>query len=329
MATPNANDIATANAIIATMANLSDSLALDSTNRMIAPISKSSEWMRIYMETLINPFSTTLKSPKLLDGEVKNTAAIKLRATGEIKCSSTGNTNIVLFPGLTNVICYCTEPTGTENDVTMADKGKVLIDGTVFTKHLSTSADRSFVRLARLTGAGVRFFLTNSADEDDGYWEACRLTSHQPQAEYFTKNDSNGNLGAGMMKALSTDFNLANSQTYQFGQLRDLYKFVFKLNSEDNDHKFTAISGINSSVDPGANSVAELDQWDMVFIKIRGRRSALSPSVLRFDSVANEEIVYGEDYPLARLMDETPRDPNIEGFLTYSRVDLPAFQAMP
>jgi hypothetical protein len=310
--------------------NLSDTLADQSTNKMTtAPSTRNSGWMKAYMETLINPFSTTLKSPKLLDGEIKNTAAIKLRATGEIVCSATVNTNIILFPGLTNVICYCNQPTGLDNTAN-PDTTNVLIDGAVFKKHLSTVNDRAAVRVARLSGAGARFFLTNSAEEDDGYWEACRLTNHHAVSDFFFKNDNAGNLGAGVVKALSTDFDLANNVTYQFGQLRDIHKYVFKLNSEDNDHKYSAVSGINTAVDLGLNNadaLADIDQWDMVFIKVRGRRNALSPSVLRFDTVANTELVYAEDSPLARMMEESPRDPNIDGFLSYSRVELPAFQA--
>lgn len=310
------------------MSSMSDTLAAESTSKMTAPNDRNAAWMRTYMEMLINPFSTTLKSPKILDGEIKTTAALKLRATGELVCSTTGNTNIILFPGLTNVICYCSQPNGEDNNTTPTTT-PVNIDGTVFKNHLSTATDRNVVRVARLTGAGVRFFLTNSAEEDDGYWEACRITNHQ-STDYFTKNDSSGNLGAGITKVLATDFDLANNNTYQFGQLRDIHKFVFKLNSEDKDHKFSAVAGLNTSGDVGNNatSLADLDQWDMIFIKIRGRRNISSPSVLRFDSVANQELLYAENTPLARLMDETPADPNIERYLTYSRVDLPAFQSM-
>jgi hypothetical protein len=303
----------------------SETLADESTNKMTSPIGRNAAWMKAYMETLINPFSTSLKSFKILDGEIKNTASLKLRATGEIACSATGHTNIILFPGLTNVICYCTAPAG--NDL----QADVNIDGTVFKKHLSAPADRAIVRVARLTGAGLRLFLTNSAEEDDGYWEACRITSHQAAYDFFFKNDSSGFLGGGIVKVTASDFDLANNSTYQFGQLRDIHKYVFKLNSEDNEHKYSAVSGLTTSQDLGNNNptaLADLDQWDMVFLKIRGRRSVTSPSVLRFDSVANQEVVYAEDSPLARLMDETPRDPNIDGYLTYSRVDLPAFQAM-
>jgi hypothetical protein len=285
------------------------------------------------METLINPFSTAIKSPKLLDGEIKNTAAIKLRATGEIICSATQNTNIILFPGLTNVLCFCIAPTGLDNSVDpmvspLTDP--ILFEQALFKQHLSTTSDRANVRLARLTGAGARFFLTNSAEEDDGYWEAVRVTNHFSGRDVFFKLDSTGvHLGAGVLKALATDLDVANNGTYQFGQLRDIHKYVFKLNSEDNDHKFSPVSALNTSTTtvPHESALADLNQWDMVFIKIRGRRNAVSPSILRFDSISNQELVYAETSPLARLQDDSPRDSNIEGYLEYSRIDLPAFQA--
>lgn len=314
----------------AAMASLSDSLANQSISTMTAaPGNRTADWMKAYMESLINPFSTTIKSVKILDGEIKNTAAIKLRATGEIVCSSTLNTNIVVFPGLTNVICYSVEPDGSDNTInpTVAN---INVDGTVFKRHLSTASDRATVRAARLTGAGARFFLTNSAEEDDGYWEAARVTNHVINQDFIFKNDSTNHLAQAAIKVLSNDFDLANNNTYQFGRLSDIHKFVFKLNSTDNDHKFSAVSGLNTSQDlalNNANALADIDQWDMIFIKIRGRRNASSPSVLRFDSVANQEVVYAEDTPLARMMDESPRDANIQGFLEYSRIDLPAFKA--
>lgn len=306
--------------------NSTTELVNRSTTRMAAgPSERTEEWMKAYMETLINPFSVVLKFPKLLDGEIKNTAAIKLRSTGEIVCSDTLATNIILFPGLTNVLCYCTVPDGSDQTLT-PNVNLIETEGTIFKRHLSTPADRMNVRLARLTGAGVRFFLTNSAEEDEGYWEACRLTNHS-DVSFVT--DGANNTAAVIAKALATDFDLANTPTYQFGQLRDMHKWVFKLNSEDNDHKFSAVQGLNAGTDTGNNNVTaltDINQWDMIFIKVRGRRSG-AKSVLRFDSVSNQELVYVEDSPLSRMMDETARDPNIEGYLEYSRVELPAFPA--
>lgn len=314
-------------------ATLSMELAEDSKRKMnSSEDDKTDEWKRQYMESLINPFSLVLKNQKIFDGEIKSTAPLKLRATGEIVCSATLNTNIIIFPGLTNIICYSNSPNGNDNTTDplvppLTDPVK--IDGTVFKQHLSTDTDRSVVRLARLTGAGARFFLTNSAEEDDGYWEACRVTNHISTGDFFLKTDSGGNLGGGLIKTLASDLDMANNSTYQFGQLRDMHKFVFKLNSEDDDHKFSPVSGLNTAVagQANSNSLADLDQWDMIFIKVRGRRNVASPSVLRFDSVANQELVYSENSALHRMMDPAKRISNMPQFLEFSRVELPAYQA--
>jgi hypothetical protein len=302
---------------------MSNLLAEASTMKMAQATAKDETWNRAYMETLLNPFSMAVKSPKILDGEIKYTAGLKLRATGEIICSPTGNTNIVLFPGLTNCICFTTDPQGG------VDPADINIDGTVFRQHLSVENDRLNVRLARSSGTGGRFFLTNSAEEDDGYWEAARLTT-QRSSDAVVKLDSTGSfLGAGVLKVLDPDYELANNPTYQFGHLRDLHKYVFKLNSSDDDHKFSAVGGLTPGVasETSTTALTDFDQWDMIFIKIRGRRNAASPSVLRFDTVSNQEIVYAENSPLGRMMDDSPREPRIHDFLEYSRIDLPAFLA--
>lgn len=299
---------------------MSSALAAASTANMGASGKpKDPEMMKKYMETLINPFSLAIKSPKLYDGELKYSAGLKLRATGEVACSATTNTNIIIFPGLTNIICFCTNPIPT---------GPINVDGTIFRQHISTNADRLNVRLARLTGAGARFFLTNSAEEDDGYWEAARITT-QTNADALSQLDSSGTLTATVVpRVRDPDFDLSNNPTYQFGRLRDIHKMVFKLNSTDNDHKFSVIAGLSAAPDTSLTAMADFDQWDMIFIKVRGRRNTISPSVLRFDTVANQEVVYVETSPLARMMDETPRDDKIDAYLEHSRVDLPAFQAI-
>lgn len=318
------------------MSSLSSALAQQRVQRVGQKSTKDTDAMKAYMEMLMNPFSTVVRSPKLLDGEVKHSAALKLRAAGEIECSATMNTNIILFPGLTNVMCYCTAPTGGDNYVGATPVAgsvvldPIIIDGTIFKQHMATEADRGVVRLARLTGAALRLWLTNSAEEDEGYWEACRITSHAAERDVVFENDNSTPplLGAKVLKALNQDYSLLSSKTYQFGQLRDIHKMVFKLNSTDNDHKFSTIGSLNTNYTDTnvVHSLGNFDQWDMIFIKIRGRRNATSPSILRFDTVANQEVVYSENSPLSRLMEENMREPNIEGYLEQSRVDLPGFQ---
>lgn len=287
----------------------------DSKTSMMSKEKKDAQWKKMYMESLINPFTTT--PVKILDGEIRTTAAVKLRATGEIVCSSVGVTNVLIFPGLTNVLCWSSTP----DDVFTTPVANMTLDGATFKSHLSLQADRDKVRVARLTGAGARFFLTNNTEESDGYWEAVRVSNYADYMTYEQTTATNGDLGYAVHAVRSTDYPVVSNSTYQFGQLRDIHKFVFKLNSTDNDHKFNRIDG--------TTGLESSDKWDAIFIKIRGRRDAATPSILRFDTVANQEVVYSEISALARMMDSTPRDNEIEKFLEYSRIDLPAFKVSP
>jgi hypothetical protein len=254
------------------------------------------------MTVMINPFSTAVKSPKLLDGKILRSAGLKLRATGEIVCSTSGVTTIILLPGISNSICW-------------AKDGTIFTPPSAFTGHVGTPQDRANVKMARLVASGLRLNLTNNADSDDGYWEAARIAVDLSD---FSLN------GDGSMvvypAAVNTNVDLANNETYMTGRNRDLHQFIFKLNSFTTEHPF-------SSIKPIIDLDQLLDQtWDLIIIKIHGRTVENSPSVLMYDTISNQELIYQENTSLARLMSTSPRDPNFQAYLNYSKIDLPAFK---
>lgn len=253
------------------------------------------------MSFMINPFSTVVKSPKLLDGKVSRSAGLKLRKTGEIICSTTGITTIIVVPGISNSICW-----KMDNVVSVPD---------VFPGHIGTTNDRVNIKMARLVGNALRLNLVNNAETDDGYWEAARLAADLTD---FVIAPS----GSGTQIQYNGDYavDLANNATYMTGRNRDLHKYVFKLNSFTTEHPFTSIK-----------SVVDLDQlvdqtWDIIIIKIHGRSVLNSPSVLMYDTVSNQETIYQENTSLARLMTTSIRDANFHTYLNYSKIELPAFQ---
>lgn len=254
------------------------------------------------MTFMINPFSTAVKSPKLLDGKIIRSAGLKLRATGEIICSTTTITTIILLPGLSNSICW-------------AKGGVVYLPPNGFTGHVSTESDRTNVKMARLVASGLRLNLTNNADSDDGYWEAARIAVDLSDFELV--GDTNKMVS---YPAAVNDTDLANNETYMTGRNRDLHQFVFKLNSFTTEHPFSSIK-----------TTTDLDQlidqtWDVVIIKIHGRTVTDSPSVLMYDTISNQELIYQENTSLARLMSASIRDPNFQSYLNYSKIELPAFK---
>lgn len=250
------------------------------------------------MAFMINPFSIAIKSPKLLDGKVTRSAGLKLRKTGEIICTTNGVTSIVLIPGLSNSLCWFMD--------------NVISVPPVFPGHLGTDVDRTNVKMARLVGCALRLNLVNNAETDDGYWEAARLSADL----------SDFQIASGSLVSYAGDYltDLANNSTYMTGRNRDLHKYVFKLNSFTTEHPF-------SSIKPVTDLDQMLDQtWDIILIKVHGRSVLNSPSVLMFDTVSNQEIIYQENTALARLMTPSIRDANFQAYLNYSKIELPAFQ---
>jgi hypothetical protein len=253
------------------------------------------------MAFMINPFSTQVKSPKLLDGKVTRSAGLKLRKTGEIVCTTNGVTSIVVLPGLSNSIAWKMD-------------GNVYVPQ-VFPGHVGSDADRANMKMARVVGCALRLNLVNNAETDDGYWEAARLSADL--SDFIIAPG-----GTGSQIQYNGDYftDLANNSTYMTGRNRDLHKYVFKLNSFTTEHPFASIK-----------VVTDLDQmidqtWDIIIIKVHGRNILNSPSVLMYDTVSNQEIIYQENTSLSRLMTPSVRDANFHSYLNYSKIELPAFQ---
>jgi hypothetical protein len=257
--------------------------------------------MEDYVISLVDPFDTEILQPKLLDGRVPRSSGIRLRSTGEIACDPAGITYIALIPGLSNTICWNTSPSTVTNPA-------------AFSGHVGSATDRAFVKNIRLVSAGLRLSLVNSALENEGYWEAARI----PVSDLdFTIDATTGVLN---LPLLDTGIDLANHQTYQTGNCRDLFRFQFKINSLETQHPFGNVLGSPTIANFSDNT------FDMVIIKVHGRNVSLSPSVLKYDCISNQEVVYVENTALSRLMTRSPRLGNFPDILDRTSIPLPALQ---
>ena len=61
------------------------------------------------------------------------------------------------------------------------------------------------------------------------------------------------------------------------------------------------------------------DSWDMIVIKIHGRADSSSPSIIMFDCVSQQEVIYVENTALPRLMTPTQRHPNHDALMDKAR----------
>jgi hypothetical protein len=261
---------------------------------------------------LVDPFFFAAKPPKLSDGRVSRTAAFKLRTTGTITCSSTGATTVVLLPGLSNVICWRTLFTAGDEQIMYP---------LPFTGHVGSAGERASVKSLRSTGTGLRLSLLNSAEQNEGFWEAARVN--------FTIADMTADATTGVAGApafMQSPPELANYATYMTGKNRDLHRYQFKLNSSSAEHPFTDF--ISSTLESGATPAHQFvdETWDMIIIKIHGRVDATSPTLLMYDSVSNQEVVYAQNTALARLMTEDVAVSDFDTILAKTNYQKPAVQ---
>lgn len=271
-----------------------------------------------YTEALLDPFSNAVSQLKLADGKVPYSAGVKLRSTGEITCALDGTvTYVCLFPGLSTVMAW------------EADEGEKTCEP--FPGHLGAYfdfSDRSKVKLIRTVGTGLKLSLLNSADNNEGYWEAVRLHTNASDfvihhtiiggSTEFPLGDGDGRF---YLPPTFMDQDFSNYQTYQSGKLRDLHRYQFKLNTINNEHDFGKISPTTM-----VNSEWIDEDWDTVIIKIHGRVDATTPTVLRYEAVSNQEVVYQDNTSLGRLMGRSTYLPFVRNLLESTKYELPAVQ---
>jgi hypothetical protein len=268
--------------------------------------------LQTYTKSLLDPFDKTISQPKLLDGKVARSSGIRLRATGEITCNGTGATYIALIPGQSNVICWRVDDDPLIPEVTP----------TPFQGHLDTQSDRDNVKSVRTVGAALRLTLVNSADQNEGYWEAARVPTCALDFS-FTETDPGPPAVFNTAVSLTLgNLDLSNYQTYITGKLRDIGRYQFKLNALDNDINFIRCPDpANPTID---NFVTE--QWDTVIIKIHGRVEVGAPSMIMYDCISCQEVIYKENTALARLMTTSPYVPQTKSLLTRTRFTAPGVQ---
>lgn len=265
--------------------------------------------LQTYTKSLLDPFDKGISQPKLLDGKVARSSGIRLRATGEITCNSTGPTYLALVPGHSNVLCWRVDEDPAADEVSPSP----------FQGHLDTAQDRSYVKAVRTVGVALRLSLVNSADQNEGYWEAARVPTCALDFS-FVEPDPVGAPGVTTtaVKMALSSVDLSNYQTYLTGKLRDIHRYQFKLNAIDNDINFS-----RCGVEPPTIDQFVSEQWDTIIIKIHGRVEIGAPSMIMYDCISAQEVIYKENTALARLMTTTPYVPQTKALLTKTRFNPP------
>lgn len=280
-----------------------------------------------YIRSFLNPFDLSMTQPKILDGSEVRSAGVRFRNVGNVTLPADGSAQLfVLFPGFSYNLNWKT-PAGTASM------------HSIHPFHLGNSTLRQDVRRVRLVSAGLKLSLENTSDDNEGNWEAIRIPVTMDD---FVQTDLTNPTGQDFGVKLADAFDrtdLANHSTYQTGRLRDIHRFLFKLNSTDPDHDFTHVNqltgnygGIAAASGTAVQEIAQkslLDiAFDVVVIRITGRIDATVPSVIRYDMVSNQEVVYRDGTALGRLMTQNVMVPQMDVLLDKTRYQLPAIQAI-
>ena len=265
-----------------------------------------------YTASFLDPFNVSFPQPKILDGSQTRSSGLKFRQTGQL--TLTGNaspTYVVLFPGLSSGLTY---------KLNAAD-GNPYVTTNPFPTFLGTTTDRDNVRRTRIVSSGLKLSLLNSSDDNEGYWEAIRIPVEKSEFVDFTApvgEDYRLKINVGFVPA---DF--ANYNTFQTGRLRDLDRFMFKLNSIAPDHPWVTV--LPGSSAPTVGDCLD-NTFDMIVIRMYGRIDAVTPSTIQYDYVQNMEVVYKDDTVMARLATLNIMLPNMNVILDQTRFILPAIQ---
>lgn len=271
-----------------------------------------------YVLSMLDPFDQTISQPKILDGSVDRSSGLRLKATGTFQLDNTGAANyIVMYPGFSYALNWKT-----------AASTPTL--HTIFPNHVGTTTDRSSVKQLRLVSCGAKFSLENSSDENEGFWEAVRIPMNSSD---FRLTDLVAPLGEDYGAQTQSSFSLpdlSNYNTFQSGRLKDLDRFLFKLNSTAPDHPFKRVlagaTDIGGAVAPTLVSEVLDDFFDVVVIKMIGRIDAVTPSTIRYQLISNQEVVYKENTQVSRLQTINNMLPDMDQLLNKTRFILPAVQ---
>jgi len=262
-----------------------------------------------YVKSLLDPFDGTFSQPKLHDGSVTRSSGLKFRATGNLTLDATGADNyIALFPGFSNGMSW-----------KIGGNGNLNVQATTFPTHLGTTTDRANLRKVRLVSTGLKLSLLNSSDDNEGYWEAIRIP-----IENLTLLDTTAPNGEDYRCYPSvTQTNFSNFPTFQTGRLRDIHRFLFKLNSVAPDHPFKDV--LPAATAPTVTDVYD-PYFDMIIIRLVGRIDAVTPTMLQYDMISNQEVVYKDDTVMARLATMNVMLPDLPVLLDRTRFILPSVQ---
>lgn len=285
-----------------------------------------------------DPFSDATKQPKIPDGKVNDSLGLQSTSINEFRNAEDQDTlHMLLFAGSSG--CLVVSNSSSESQPLVRNHyipqfrsaNRILwnqLNGTSTDVEVFGEED---IALYRTVSTGLQLKLLNAVEEDDGWFEAVRVSQPMNTDDYqlTTTNDNISTAGqatngivapTNLIETLKT-WDLADDATYSTGLLRDLHKCQFechgRLDYHDMIHRrnpcrleaeaytyntapvtadFTSghddpMEMINSYIDPS---------YDMVYIRLHCRPNPSADATIngsRFHThvVANHEYYFPTD----------------------------------
>jgi hypothetical protein len=229
---------------------------------------------------------------------------------GEFTIVNTGY--IYLFPGLNNGIGvrpaaldqFCRTQPYTNHGALTQQPNPDPLGGPIYLQDPTTAISKW-----RIVSQGLKLTLVNNSDENDGWWEAIRLTINGTDRR-ITKDtgalgDTPGSPGfTNISEELLNPTNMVEQPTYTTGKLRDIHRHLFVLRPEGSEHEFQTLRGdFRAQTDDSLDTVFD-KSFDVIVIKVHARKLAAGATEgqtrLMTHVVCNQEIIYDEKSFLSR-----------------------------
>lgn len=274
-------------------------------------VSKSN-WGVVY-----KPFSSKYPAPKIPDGSTSLSTGQKLQFINSFNCPTDRPLVYCIFPGLG--CCGVVFNGAQAYHFNFTDKHGCW-------EKTASGLDQSDNLIAkwRMVSSGVKFTLTNNADENDGWFECVRAqVAHDPKT-WTLVNALDGSApinGSPVVlrpvmagdTPLGIDLNtMIDHPSYRTGKLRDIHKYQFNLSPNGTNHDFIRVresykvATLDESADSG-DILKDLvdDNYDCLIIRIHGRSvTGESQTNILTHVVSNQEVVYENGTTLARFHTE-------------------------
>lgn len=305
-------------------------------------VKKVSEKVAADLHMVHNPFADTTTQPKIPDGKVNDSLGQTFTDVFELQNKVDAPImHILMFAGKHGMLVMrnSTGELSTRGYRNQRFQNAGYVDWHTTRVALGAGTAQRLVKdlsgqgLWRIVSAGMQLKLLNSQEEDNGWFEAVRVTQPTQSGQFVLSTDdpvtpTNGNgviCPLGYLSQLETA-DIANDPSYSTGLLRDLHRVQFELHGKLDYHDFkqgkttlayddqdefnfdAALGQVNFN--PGSSEVMEIadnfidESYDMVYLRLHCREndgSTTAGSKLHCHVTSNQEISYAQSNVLNRF----------------------------